>query len=138
MGDDVDITAGVRVTAEEISELNGNPVLPSKVQRIALVAITADGQAQDIGTVTSPIPVSLSADNVLDLENVTITVDTASLEALELPLVTEITYFGGSDARTGLMHTYVEQRANGEERTVTITRDTSTGAITGQSATAWA
>lgn len=54
------------------------------------------------------------------------------------PLLTSATYFATADARNGLMQTYVEERENGDERTVTITRSTSTGAITGQSASAWA
>lgn len=54
-------------------------------------------------------------------------------------LVTAYTYFATADARNGLTQTYTETRASDSKtRTITLTRDTTTGAPTGASATAWA
>lgn len=55
MADGVAISPGVgtRISTEEIDDLNGSPVPSQHVQRIALVLITADGTAVDLGDANS-------------------------------------------------------------------------------------
>lgn len=92
---------------------------------------------QPVSATTLPLPTGAATDAkseaIRALLAGTLVVDSIA------PLVTAWTYFSTSDARNGLSQTYTETRASdSKSRTVTLTRDTTTGAPLTQSATAWA